>query len=257
MVFLTTYINYTTRVNMSISIVSMTMGKNKTSIPECKRAELERLNDTKARQLPDYGPRYLWDEHIQGIILGSYFWGYILTSLPGGWVAEWLGPYHTVFWAQFVSAIMNVASVYFAPVHWGALVFCRFIIGLCAGPIYPALQVLIARWSPPSEKGKFVGALMGNTLGTCVTWPYVGAITQAYGWDWGFHGVTFQIIIFLVVYGLVASDSPSSHRWISEEEKKIHIRVPRWISYQKEGSAAISTNFLITTILGIASVTFR
>ncbi|KAJ8959657.1 hypothetical protein NQ318_021845 [Aromia moschata] len=41
MVFLTTYINYTTRVNMSISIVSMTTGKNK-AVPECKRENWRR-----------------------------------------------------------------------------------------------------------------------------------------------------------------------------------------------------------------------
>lgn len=40
MVFLTTYINYTTRVNISISIVSMTMGKSKVT-PECVRLEME------------------------------------------------------------------------------------------------------------------------------------------------------------------------------------------------------------------------
>lgn len=38
MVFLTTYVNYTTRVNISISIVSMTGGKEKTE-PECLKKE--------------------------------------------------------------------------------------------------------------------------------------------------------------------------------------------------------------------------
>lgn len=218
MVFLTTYINYTARVNMSISIVSMTMGKDK-AIPECKRDEMSAADRKKPVNLPDYGPRYEWNENIQGLILGSYFWGYIITSLPGGFIAEWLGPFHTVFWTHALTAAMNVACVFAPDVHWGLLVFCRFVIGLCAGPIYPALQCLIARWAPPAEKGKFVGALMGNTLGTCCTWPIVGAITQAFGWDWGFYVISIQICIFLVIFGLITADSPQDHRWISEEER--------------------------------------
>lgn len=57
MVFLTTYVNYTTRVNMSISIVSMTGGK-KTREPVClarNRTESEVLTTTTPKPLPDVG----------------------------------------------------------------------------------------------------------------------------------------------------------------------------------------------------------
>ncbi|KAJ8959658.1 hypothetical protein NQ318_021846 [Aromia moschata] len=93
-------------------------------------------------------------------------------------------------------------------------------MGFCAGVIYPACQVLIARWAPPPEKGKFVGALMGNTLGTCLTWPLVGAVTQAFSWDWGFYFISIQIAVFCLIFWIVTADSPDQHRWISEEEKK-------------------------------------
>ena len=32
-----------------------------------------------------------WDEYTQGIILGSFFYGYILTQIPGGYFAEKVG----------------------------------------------------------------------------------------------------------------------------------------------------------------------
>lgn len=60
---------------------------------------------------------------------------------------------------------------------------------------------------------------MGNTLGTCATWPFVGAITQAFGWDWGFYVISIQMGVFLIIFWLVTADSPADHRWISEEEK--------------------------------------
>lgn len=52
MVFFTTYINYTARVNMSISIVSMTTAKNKT-IAECKKNEMSAEEIAKPVSLPN------------------------------------------------------------------------------------------------------------------------------------------------------------------------------------------------------------
>ncbi|CAG9767274.1 unnamed protein product [Ceutorhynchus assimilis] len=223
MVFASTYINYTTRSNMSISITSMvSRAKGQSSVPECKRNDTHAIvvnGNTSVKALPDYGPRYDWDEHIQGIILGSYFWGYVISSAPGGFIAEWLGPFNTIFYAQIVTALFNSLSVWAAHWHFGVLIFCRFVLGLMAGPIYPALQCLIARWAPPAEKGKFVSGLMGNTLGTCLTWILVGMVTAAAGWDWGFHFLTIQIGVFCLVFWFVVADSPDQHKWISEEEK--------------------------------------
>ncbi|XP_019758902.1 sialin isoform X2 [Dendroctonus ponderosae] len=224
MVFASTYINYTTRSNMSISITSMVTRSKDKAIPECKRNETlqatSNANSSVVRPAADFGPRYDWDEDIQGFILGSYFWGYVISSAPGGFIAEWLGPFNTIFYAQIVTALFNSLSVYGAQWHFGVLICCRFVLGLMAGPIYPALQCLIARWAPPAEKGKFVSALMGNTLGTCLTWIFVGMVTASAGWDWGFHFLSIQIAVFCVVFWFIVDDSPDEHKWISEEEKK-------------------------------------
>ncbi|XP_074031923.1 sialin isoform X2 [Leptinotarsa decemlineata] len=222
MVFLTTYINYTTRVNMSISIISMTKGKSKTT-PECLLKDMETTNNSSTTQipkhLPDYGPRYEWDENTQALVLASYFYGYVIGSLPAGFVSETWGPFKVIFWTHVLSAIMNSLSVFGTWIHYSVLVITRIVLGLAAGLVYPALQVLIAKWAPPAEKGKFVAGLMGNTLATCITWPLVGAITSSAGWDWGFHVVSIQIAVFCVIFFFVAADSPDTHSFISEEEK--------------------------------------
>lgn len=88
------------------------------------------------------------------------------------------------------------------------------------GLVYPALQTLIAKWAPPSEKGKFVSCLMGNTLGTCLTWPLVGSATMAWGWAWGFHMISLQHVVFCLIFFFVASDSPYKSKFVTEEELK-------------------------------------
>lgn len=32
------------------------------------------------------GP-FVWDTEIQGVVLASFFYGYIVTQVPGGWLA--------------------------------------------------------------------------------------------------------------------------------------------------------------------------
>jgi len=32
-----------------------------------------------------------WDETTQGFVLSSFYWGYICTNVPGGWLATKIG----------------------------------------------------------------------------------------------------------------------------------------------------------------------
>lgn len=46
--------------------------------------------------LSDKGKTFDWTESQKQLILGSFFWGYIMTELPGGRLAELIGG-HRVF----------------------------------------------------------------------------------------------------------------------------------------------------------------
>ena len=37
------------------------------------------------------GGEFNWDSETKGLILGSFYWGYILTQIPGGILAERFG----------------------------------------------------------------------------------------------------------------------------------------------------------------------
>lgn len=79
-----------------------------------------------------YGPRYDWSQPIQGHILGSYFWGYVPSSLVGGWLAERIGPFHVLFWSHVIIGILNSVTVFGIYIHVSILIVCRIIIGLGA-----------------------------------------------------------------------------------------------------------------------------
>jgi MFS family permease len=72
MVILSFMVHHMLRVNISIAIVEMAV-KNVSNRSE------------------NYGPRYDWSTIEKNYILGSYFWGYIITQIPGGRLAERFG----------------------------------------------------------------------------------------------------------------------------------------------------------------------
>jgi len=69
---------------------------------------------------------------VQGLILGAYGYGYMIGSLPGGAIAEWLGPYWVIEAATAAAAVLNSISVWAIPVHWGFFFGLRLLIGLFA-----------------------------------------------------------------------------------------------------------------------------
>lgn len=79
---------------------------------------------------------------------------------------------------------------------------------------------LIARYAPPDEKGMFSAALMGNCLGTVVSWPMLGAVIENFGWHWAFYTCAIMVLVFVVLFMLLVYDSPEDHPFMSPSEKK-------------------------------------
>lgn len=58
-----------------------------------------------------------WDDKTQGIILGSFFLGYVITNVPGGRMAEKVGGKLVYGLGVFLTAILTVVSPFAA--YWG------------------------------------------------------------------------------------------------------------------------------------------
>lgn len=70
------------------------------------------------------------------MILGSFFWGYILTELPGGRLAEMIGGHrvfgHSMLWASVLTLFTPFASF----IDYKAMVFLRAMLGFFLGTYF-------------------------------------------------------------------------------------------------------------------------
>ncbi|CAH0725775.1 unnamed protein product, partial [Brenthis ino] len=230
MIFTSCWVIYMLRVNMSLNLIAMVPqpAKNISSRSQCG-AKNDMLNESfrhidiaDVREAPRevLGGTFNWSANQQAMILGSYFWCYPITSLVGGMAAERWGPRYVVLITSLASAILTALSPLAARLDYVALVIVRFFLGFAGGFIYPALHVLVARWAPPEEKGKFISALMGGTLGTVVTWSLTGPLLERYGWASAFYVPAALTFIWCGFWWYLVADTPTDHPRITVTEKK-------------------------------------
>ena len=72
-----------------------------------------------------------WSEQLQGIILGAFFWGYVITHIPGGILAEKYGGKYTLSLGILSTAIFTLLTplaINIGGAPW--LIALRFLEGL-------------------------------------------------------------------------------------------------------------------------------
>jgi len=71
-----------------------------------------------------------WDANVQGLILGSFFYGYITTQIPGGWLAEKFGGKWLYGLGILCTAILTLLTPIAARTHVYLLLAVRILEGI-------------------------------------------------------------------------------------------------------------------------------
>jgi ACS family sodium-dependent inorganic phosphate cotransporter len=179
------------------------------------------LPDTTSELPPiEVTGKFDWNEHQKQLILGSFFWGYVLTELPGGRLAELVGGHrvfgHSMFWASVITLITPVTA------HMGyvAMVILRAALGFMLGASWPSIVPMASVWVKPMDRSKFMSNMMASALGAAITMPICGYFISWFGWESVFYltggiGIIWSICWFLFIF-----ETPAKHPRISEEERK-------------------------------------
>ncbi|XP_042207174.1 sialin-like isoform X2 [Homarus americanus] len=175
--------------------------------------------EEKKENLND-GP-FAWDENVQGLILASYFYGYIITQVPGGWVAEKFSAKHVFGIGALVNAICALLSPVAANTSYAALIVIRIIMGIAGGVTLPGMHVLVAAWAPPQERSKIAATVYaGMTLGTLVCMPFSGLLASKVGWSSIFYVQGGLSLLWYILWLFLVYDSPAQHPRITKSERK-------------------------------------
>ncbi|KAL8624617.1 hypothetical protein ACOMHN_045152 [Nucella lapillus] len=167
---------------------------------------------------------FTWDKQMQGLILGSFFWGYLLLQVPGGVISERFGPKRVVACGMFPVAILSLLTPVCARADPYLFVALRILLGVGEGVMYPAAQALWSQWAPTNERSRLIGfSYAGGQFGNAIIFP-IGGYLSAYGFDGGWPSVFYVLGVcgfaWCVAWVLLAADTPEQNKRISDIEKK-------------------------------------
>uniref|UniRef100_A0A4X1U1L9 Sialin n=2 Tax=Sus scrofa TaxID=9823 RepID=A0A4X1U1L9_PIG len=185
------FVLYSLRVNLSVALVDMvdsntTAAENRTS-SECAEhsAPIKVLHNQT-------GKKYQWNAETQGWILGSFFYGYIITQIPGGYIASRSGGKLLLGFGILGTSVFTLLTPLAADFGVGALIALRALEGLGEGVTFPAMHAMWSSWAPPLERSKLLSISYAGLVG----------------------------IIWFILWTWLVSDTPDTHRTISPYEKE-------------------------------------
>lgn len=163
-----------------------------------------------------------WSETVKGLVLSSFFLGYLLFQIPSGYLANRYGGrlvlgVAVVWWSAF-TILTPLAAMLSLP----ALIIARVALGLGEAATFPGAYNLFGRWIPPTERSRAVSILLsGIPLGTLFALSVTGWMVDRYGWPsvfyvFGAAGGVWALFWFTRTY-----DNPAQHPRLAEGEAEL------------------------------------
>ncbi|GFT85486.1 hypothetical protein NPIL_605171 [Nephila pilipes] len=227
--FLGICVIYAIRVNINVAIVAMVNNTavydfdNKTHTQECPDPSLP-LNTNGTSNEHHTDGEFVWSPKMQGIILGSFYYGYCISQIPGGRLAELYSGKWVFGLGTFVPALLTLMTPWAARLHVGLLIALRALEGLAQGITIPAMHSMLGRWLPDSEKNVLSTIIYtGVNIGTVSAMPLTGALCNSHwfgGWPSAFYVIGFAGIAWFILWCICITDTPLTHPFISQQELK-------------------------------------
>ena len=170
-------------------------------------------------------PEFQWTPETIGFVDASFFWGYIVTQIPGGFLAAKFSPTKLFGTAIFLSSCLNLllpaATTLSGKEGLGIPVICvRILQGLVEGVTYPSVHGIWRWWAPPLERSRLATlAYMGSYGGAVLGMPISGFLADHVGWYAPYYFYGAAGIVWFMFWLWLAFEKPCTHPSISPREQ--------------------------------------
>ncbi|XP_044011343.1 sialin-like [Aphidius gifuensis] len=190
------FTSYILRVNLSVAIVAMTSTSNEADEPEFK-----------------------WDSKLQGVIMSSFFYGYICTQILGGYLSARIGGKKVFGLGIASTAFLTIFTPPLTRLSVYLLIAMRIIEGIFEGVTYPCIHSIWANWAPDLERSKLATlAFSGSFVGTVFAMPVSGIMAENLGWPSVFYVFGLIGLIWFGLWWYFVTDRPEDDPWITQAE---------------------------------------
>ena len=216
--FVCVFLTYAYKVVLSVAIVSMVGNSHKnitSTFDTCLTNET--INEVKEETPGEFN----WDKSTEAIILGGFFYGYVITQIPAGVLAEMFGAKWIIGISMLCAAILSLLGPVAAKASPYLFLATRIGQGLAEGVVFPCLNSMISRWMPKMERSRGSTLIYtGAQIGTVVTLPLTGYLCESTflgGWPSIFYVLGIVGCVWFVLWTFFISEDPDSHPFYISE----------------------------------------
>ncbi|NXR99113.1 VGLU2 protein, partial [Oxylabes madagascariensis] len=164
--------------------------------------------------------KFNWDPETVGMIHGSFFWGYIITQIPGGYISSRLAANRVFGAAILLTSSLNMLIPSAARVHYGCVIFVRILQGLvevwktttsfCGKYlcIFVFLPFVTCKCSEADFCSLFihVSCFVGSYAGAVIAMPLAGILVQYTGWSSKYKTPWRKFFTSMPVYAIIVAN---------------------------------------------------
>ena len=189
--FIAVFICYIDRVNISVAIIPMQ-------------------------------EQFGWSELQVGIVLGTFYVGYMISMTLGGYLADKYGGKKVLGYALIIWSLFTIITPFFAYSGLWWLIFIRILLGLGEGVTFPAWHSIYARWIPFNERTRAVGFTnSGIAAGTVFGYVVAAIIIANYSWEWVFYSFGLMGIFWYFFWQRIVTSYPEDNKNLSNNELQL------------------------------------
>ena len=186
--FLAVFICYIDRVNISVAIIPMQ-------------------------------EQFGWSESQVGLLLGSFYFGYMITMILGGYLADKYGGKKVLGYALLIWSLFTIITPFFAYQGLWWLILIRILMGLGEGVTFPSWHAIYARWIPFEDRTRAVGFTnSGIAAGTLFGFAVTALIIANYSWELVFYSFGLLGFFWYFFWNKMVTSFPENNKFLSEEE---------------------------------------
>ena len=163
-----------------------------------------------------------WSEFQAGIILSSFYFGYMFTLIIGGYLADKYGGKKVLGYGLLIWSFFTIITPFFAYSGLWWLILIRILMGLGEGITFPSWHAIYARWIPFNERTRAVAFTnSGIAAGTLFGYVVAALIIAKYSWEWVFYLFGILGIFWYFFWNESVTSFPENNKNLSAQELKL------------------------------------
>lgn len=153
--------------------------------------------------------------------MSSFFWGYLPSQVPAGYLSQIFGAKLLLLVASITSGLLTFLTPLAASFGWKWLMVNRVAQGFFQGCFYPCVHALLSKWTHPSERGSLASmTFSGAQVGTFVIMAASGELAStSWGWPSIFYTSGVGALFWAILWHIYGSSSPADSKHVSTEER--------------------------------------